>query len=145
MPTMLNQRRHDQRAARLFRRVRRLLGLRCGEAIRHLDIGCSSGALIKSALREGILSEGVEPAEQAARSAQVSGLRVFHGTLESAHYPSDYFHTVTLMEVIEHLADPAPLLREARRILVPHGLLVVGTGNVSSWTVSLMGARWDYF
>lgn len=145
LPTASNQDRHDQRAGKLFKQVRFMLGLRAEDTIRHLDIGCSTGALIMSALREGIDSEGVEPAERAARAAQAAGLKVFPGMLESAQYPAGHFQVATLMEVIEHLRDPATLLQEAHRILAPNGVLVVGTGNASSWTVALMGGRWDYF
>jgi SAM-dependent methyltransferase len=145
LPTASTQKRHDQRAAKLFRQIRAVLGLRAENTMRLLDIGCSTGALIMSARREGIDAEGVEPAERAARAAQAAGLRVFPGTLESAGYPMGRFQAATLMEVIEHLRDPATLLQEVRRILEPKGILVVGTGNAASWTVSLMGGRWDYF
>ncbi len=144
LPPASSQRRHDQRAVRLFNRIRAMLQLRHEENTRLLDVGCSTGALLMSALREGIDAEGVEPAERAARSAQAAGLRVFLGTLAAAAYPAGSFHAVTLMEVIEHLRDPGSLLTEVRRILSPGGVLVVGTGNASSWTVALMGGRWDY-
>lgn len=140
-PPASNQKRHDERVVRLFKQVRAILGLRATDTLRHLDIGCSTGALIMSALREGIDSAGVEPAERAARAAQASGLRVFPGTLESAGYPAGHFQVATLMEVIEHLRAPATLLQEVHRILAPDGVLVVGTGNASSWTVSVMGDR----
>lgn len=145
LPSGSAQRRHHQRAVRMFRRLRLMLSLREGEPMRLLDVGCSSGALIMSALRDGIDAEGVEPAEQAARAAQAAGLRVFLGTVESAAYPPDQFQAATLMEVIEHLRNPATLLQEVHRVLAPTGVLVIGTGNASSWTVSLMGGRWDYF
>ena len=145
LPSASDQDRHDQRAAKLFHRVRAMLGLRAEETMRLLDVGCSTGALILSALRERIDAEGCEPAERAARAAQAAGLRVFPGTLESAAYPSRHFQAVTLMEVIEHLQGPSALFREIHRILAPNGVLVVGTGNAASWTVSLMGGRWDYF
>jgi len=145
LPAASAQGRHNQRAARLFERIRVMLHVRTGERMRLLDIGCSTGALIMSALREGIDAEGVEPAERAARAAQAEGLRVFSGTLAAAAYPAGRFQAATLMEVIEHLRDPGDLLQEAWRILAPGGILAVGTGNAASWTVALMGGRWDYF
>ena len=146
LPTPQTQERHDARAARLFRTVRALVQPGSSAADPHLlDIGCSSGALLRSAKRHGFEAEGVEPAPQAAEFAANSGLKVFQGYLQDARYPASRFDAVTLMEVIEHLPDPSALLKEVWRVLKPNGVLVVGTGNGTSWTVQLVGARWGYF
>jgi len=144
LPTQRTQQRHDVRAAKLFRTVSTLLHAESGGA-RLLDVGCSSGALLGSARRHGFDVEGVEPAAQAAEYAKSTGLTVFQGYLQDACYPASSFDVVTLMEVIEHLADPSALLKEVWRVLKPNGVFVVGTGNGASWTVRLVGARWGYF
>lgn len=144
LPTQRTQARHDVRAVRLFGVVKKLARARSAEGVRLLDIGCSSGALLRSAQRAGFLVEGVEPAAQAAASAKSAGLNVFHGYLEDARYPAASFDAATLMEVIEHLPDPSALLQEVWRVLKPNGILVVGTGNGASWTVQLIGAGWGY-
>lgn len=143
LPTERTQRRHDERATRLFRTLSTLLHVGSGGA-KLLDVGCSSGALLGSARRHGFEVEGVEPAAQAAEYARSTGLTVFQGYLQDACYPAESFGAVTLMEVIEHLPDPHALLKEAWRILKPNGVLVVGTGNGASWTVRLVGAGWGY-
>ncbi len=145
LPTLRTQRRHDARAAKLFGMVKALIRPESGTGARLLDIGCSSGALLQSAMTHGFDAEGVEPAAQAAEFAKSTGLKVFHGYLEEARFPASSFDAVTLMEVIEHLPDPSALLREVWRVLKPNGVLVVGTGNGASWTVRLVGARWGYF
>jgi 2-polyprenyl-3-methyl-5-hydroxy-6-metoxy-1,4-benzoquinol methylase len=145
LPGAASQQRHDQRAARMFNRLRGMLGLGEGARIRLLDIGCSTGALVMSALRCGLDAEGVEPAGQAAEAAQAAGLSVFHGTLAEAGYPAASFQGATLIEVIEHLREPGDVLREAWRILESNGVLIVGTGNAASWTVVCMRGGWDYF
>lgn len=145
LPGPVSQDRHDQRAARMFARIRRMLAIPEGASFRLLDIGCSTGALMLSARVHGISVEGVEPARRAACSAQGRGLKVFPGTLAEASFPESTFKAATLMEVIEHLPQPGEVLREIRRVLEPGGILVIGTGNAASWTVRLMGGRWDYF
>jgi 2-polyprenyl-3-methyl-5-hydroxy-6-metoxy-1,4-benzoquinol methylase len=145
LPATDAQARHDQRSARMFARIKHLVGLPAGQRLRLLDVGCSTGALMLSARREGIDVTGVEPAVRAAGAAQAAGLTVYAGTLAEAALPSLTFHAATLIEVIEHLTKPGEVLREIRRILVPGGVLVIGTGNAASWTVRLMGGGWDYF
>jgi 2-polyprenyl-3-methyl-5-hydroxy-6-metoxy-1,4-benzoquinol methylase len=145
LPASTSQRRHDQRAARIFTRIKTMLSTPEGRCLRLLDVGCSSGALMLSARRYGIDVEGVEPAHRAALAAQAVGFKVFPGTLAEASIPSSSFQAVTLMEVIEHLSKPGEVLREIWRILEPNGILVIGTGNAASWTVRLMGGRWNYF
>jgi 2-polyprenyl-3-methyl-5-hydroxy-6-metoxy-1,4-benzoquinol methylase len=145
LPSQLSQKRHDQRARRLFARVRELLGLNPGSSFHLLDVGCSSEALLLSAVKEGIEAEGVEPAMRAAETARAAGLTVFAGMLHEARYPAERFQAVTMMEVIEHLRQPIDVVKEIWNILAPGGILVIGTGNADSWTVSIMRERWDYF
>lgn len=145
LPADSSQARHDQRANRMFSTLRAMLNLTPDQRLRLLDVGCSSGALLKSALKEGIEAEGVEPAAKAAEAACAAGLTVFPGTLAEAQYPVERFQAVTMMEVIEHLRQPMEVLHDIRKVLTPGGILVVGTGNADSWTVALMGERWDYF
>jgi len=145
LPTASTQRRHDQRAGRMFSTLKAMLSVREGSRLRLLDIGCSSGALLMTARQHGIDAEGVEPAERAARAAQAAGFKVVPGTLAEAGYPPASFQAATMMEVIEHLSQPDDVLREVWRVLEPNGILVVGTGNAASWTVRFMGGGWDYF
>jgi 2-polyprenyl-3-methyl-5-hydroxy-6-metoxy-1,4-benzoquinol methylase len=93
----------------------------------------------------GFFAEGVEPAPKAVRSAQDAGLRVYQGLLEEIAFPDQVFDAVTLFEVIEHVREAVPLIRECHCILRPGGVLVIGTGNVASWAVSVMRSRWEYF
>jgi 2-polyprenyl-3-methyl-5-hydroxy-6-metoxy-1,4-benzoquinol methylase len=145
LPGVMSQGRHDRRLARIFTRLRKMLHLHESDRFRLLDVGCSTGALMMSAQRCGIEAEGVEPAKRAALAAQAAGLRVYPGTLAAAGFSAESFQAATLFEVIEHLREPGEVLREIWRILEPHGVLIVGTGNAASWTVALMKGRWDYF
>jgi SAM-dependent methyltransferase len=111
-----------------------------------LDVGCSSGAFLRIAKAEGFIhAEGVEPAPQAAQSAVDAGLKVTCGLLHEAKFPDAAFDAVTLFEVIEHLKEPAVLLKECHRILRPGGVMLIGTGNTASWTVAAQQGRWEYF
>jgi len=115
------------------------------DTVSMLDVGCSSGSVLKVGDSLGLKVHGVEPAPRAAATARNLGFEVFTGFLHNAKYPNHAFDIVTLFEVIEHLREPLVLAHEINRILKPGGVWLIGTGNVDSWTAHFMGARWEYF
>ncbi len=110
-----------------------------------LDVGCSSGSVLAVGDALGLQVHGVEPAPKASVTARNLGFEVFTGFLHEAKFQENTFDLVTLFEVIEHLRQPLALAREIHRILRPGGVWLIGTGNADSWTVRIMGARWEYF
>jgi SAM-dependent methyltransferase len=131
-------------AGRRLKTITRLLAKGTAET-RVVDIGCSRGQFVGFAAEAGFQAEGVEPAPDIATAARALGLNVRTGLLEEQHYPDASFDAASLFEVVEHLREPLPLLKECHRILKPGGVLLISTGNAASWTVAAMGARWDYF
>jgi 2-polyprenyl-3-methyl-5-hydroxy-6-metoxy-1,4-benzoquinol methylase len=144
LPSERNVQRYHERIGHNLNQAAAILG-QPSSALRLLDIGCSSGALLHVASNLGFNVTGVEPAEQAASTAKEAGFEVYNGLLNEACYPDNTFDIITLYEVIEHLTDPLSLVREVYRILKPGGLFLIGTGNADSWTVSIIGSEWDYF
>ena len=131
-------------AGRRLKTVTRLLG-KSPAGLHLIDVGCSRGQFVDFAVQAGFTALGVEPAPDIAAAARALGLNVRTGLLEEQHYPDAAFDAASLFEVVEHLREPLPLLRECWRIIKPGGILIISTGNAASWTVAAMGARWDYF
>lgn len=94
---------------------------------RALDVGCGNGLMLRYLRFLGYEPWGVEISEWAAEYARtvVGEERVTTGTLHEVGYPDGHFRLVTLVHVLEHLDEPAPLLAEVRRVLEPGGLLYV--------------------
>ncbi|MDQ6955161.1 MAG: class I SAM-dependent methyltransferase [Mariprofundaceae bacterium] len=137
--------RYDQRMSRILKGAQKKLPYHANR-ITSLDVGCSSGALLQVAQRCGFNAHGVEPADQAANTASgIPDVSVFKGFLHDAKYPDNHFDMITLFEVIEHLTDPISMTQEISRILKPGGIFLIGTGNADSWTVKLLGEKWEYF
>lgn len=109
---------------------------------RLLDVGCALGFMLQEAISAGWEAWGVETSKFAAEYASAhTGCTVNAGTLENAAFPSESFEVVTLMDVIEHVAEPRPLLSEIYRILRPGGGLFIVTPNFGSLFVRLYGLR----
>lgn len=143
LPNSRSVRRRFLRSKKFLDQIKKLLN-RVPQDIHLLDVGCSSGAFIDSAVKLGYFAEGVEPAVKAAATAQAAGLHVKQGMLHDIGYADNTFDAITLLEVIEHLKDPLPLLNECYRILRPGGIMLIGTANAASWSAKAFGADWDY-
>lgn len=109
---------------------------------RLLDVGCAAGFFLAEA-RAHYDVQGVELSPWAAAYARERlGLDVRTGTLEQAALPAGRFDIVTLWDVIEHVAEPVPLLAEVARVLAPGGRAVLTTGDWGSAYAQSRGADW---
>jgi SAM-dependent methyltransferase len=110
---------------------------------RLLDVGCSTGLLLAAARDKGWCVDGLEPSAWAARqAAQLYKIPVVNGTLADAPFSEGDFDAITMVDVIEHLADPAANLARACRLLRPGGVLLITTPDISSAAARLLGAKW---
>ncbi len=115
------------------------------EARTLLDVGAAAGLLVREAGGLGIDSVGVEPSHSLATAARSSGAEVFQGTLPHPALARRDFDIVTCIDVVEHVADPVGLLKDAVRTLAPSGILAIVTPDVGSLAARLLGARWWHF
>ena len=114
------------------------------ERPRHLDVGCALGSMLQEAKAAGWDPVGIETSEFAAKyAAKDTGCPVYAGTLQESAFPSESFDVVTLMDVIEHVPEPAELMREIYRILRPGGVVFIVTPNFGSFFVWLYGPKAD--
>lgn len=100
---------------------------------RALDMGCGAGLLAEPLARLGAAVTGIDAASEtiaAARAhAAASGLAIDYrqGGVEAA--AGAPFDLVTCLEVIEHVADPAPFVAALAECVAPGGLLILSTPN----------------
>jgi len=103
-----------------------------GKPERHLDIGCSSGALLscfQSAL--GCQPVGIEPGDAYRIYARDQGLTVYSSLEELKAYGDVGFDLVSLVHVLEHLPDPVSYLVKIRQtVLASDGWLLLEVPNL---------------
>jgi SAM-dependent methyltransferase len=91
-----------------------------------LDLGCATGTFFDYFPLDSWQLFGVDTSGLGVEQARENrGARVFQGALAEAHFPSDYFNVVTILDTLYYTPDPGAELREVHRILKNDGLVAV--------------------
>jgi len=116
-----------------------------------LDVGCGGGILSESMARQGAtvtgLDMGAEPLQVARLHALESGVELDYvqETVEehAAKHPEKY-DVVTCMEMLEHVPDPASVVKACARLVKPGGHVFFSTlnRNGKSWLMAVVGAEY---
>jgi 2-polyprenyl-3-methyl-5-hydroxy-6-metoxy-1,4-benzoquinol methylase len=110
---------------------------------RVLDIGCGPGALLHEFRKRGWQVHGTELSEDAAWYArEVLQLPVEVAPMNILPWAEGTFDAVVLFHVLEHIPDPAGLLREVSRVLQSRGVLLVSVPNFGSVEAQLATKNW---
>jgi len=108
-----------------------------------LDVGCATGKLIAHVKGAGFSEQGVEICAPSARyGIEKRGVNIFIGTLEQAAFRDESFGVVHCSHLIEHLTDPAAFVEEVKLILVPGGIFIVTTPDISGMQARLFKENW---
>jgi SAM-dependent methyltransferase len=102
------------------------------EGQRVLDFGCADGVLSRRYLQNGaakVVGIDIDGAavERAVRSQSDSRLSFFQGSATDLPIPDASVDLVLSYDVFEHVSNPAAILKELRRVLVPGGTMLIGT------------------
>jgi SAM-dependent methyltransferase len=89
-----------------------------------LDIGCSYGQFIQLAEVRGAVISGVELDEGASKYLTGRGVRVTRRISST-----DKYDVITCFQLMEHLANPADLVREISAVLVEDGRFLLAFPN----------------
>lgn len=116
-----------------------------------LDVGCGGGILAEGMARQGARVTGIDLAEKSLQIARLHGLE--------SGVPVDYqlvsvedlaqrqpasFDVVTCMEMLEHVPDPASIVRACAQLVKPGGWVFFSTlnRNPKSFLFAIVGAEY---
>lgn len=108
-----------------------------------LDVGAGDGAFVTELLAAGFDDAvGVEPSSAPIASAPtaVRG-RIRHGIFRADDFEPGQFRLVTAFQVLEHVADPLAVCRDAYALLADGGAFVAITHNRRAVVNLAMGRR----
>ena len=125
----------------------------CPLAGKHvLDVGCGGGILTDSMARKGADVLGIDLASKALRVAQLHALeaqtpnvRYREVSVEAlASEQPGSFDVVTCMEMLEHVPDPASVVRACAELVKPEGWVFFSTihRNAKAFLLAIVGAEY---
>lgn len=104
--------------------IRFLCAHAAASGARLLDFGCGNGSFMKAAREAGFAAFGVEHSERgAANLAARTGLDI--ASLQTRLRDGATFDVIHLGDVLEHLPEPAAVLRELEGLLAPRGVFFI--------------------
>ena len=106
------------------------------EGARVLDVGCAASRLLNvfsSKFHNYTKLHGIEISEQAAEAAKKKGYKVSIATIEEAELQDNYYDTIILQQVIEHVHDPMRVLAKLFKKLRGGGRLIMETPALHNW------------
>lgn len=110
---------------------------------RLLEIGCAHGGYLQTARGRGWTVRGVEPSEEAARTARLRGLEVQVGKIEEVEIPDASQDAVISWMVLEHVPNPLQFIDNSFRMLRPGGILALSVPNSASLERLVTGRYWQ--
>ena len=109
------------------------------------EVGCGTGLFLREARRAGVERVfGLDRNPWAIEQVRSMGIEGEVGSVDSLA-AADQFDAAVMLDLLEHVTDPLPFLREVRTHLRPGGLLFVMTPNIRSLLARVSGARWVSF
>ncbi|MFM7631766.1 MAG: bifunctional 2-polyprenyl-6-hydroxyphenol methylase/3-demethylubiquinol 3-O-methyltransferase UbiG [Betaproteobacteria bacterium] len=118
---------------------------------RALDVGCGGGILAEAMAKKGANVTGIDLSEKALKVADLhsleSGVSVSYEYISAedlAAREAEQFDVVTCMEMLEHVPDPAAVVRACASLAKPGGHVFFSTinRNLKAYLFAVIGAEY---
>ena len=116
-----------------------------------VDIGCGGGILAESISQSGAETTGIDLSEKALKVAELHALEVGANlTYRSisaealAEEQPEQYDVVTCMEMLEHVPDPASIVRSCAQLVKPGGWVFFSTinRNMKAFALAIVAAEY---
>jgi 2-polyprenyl-6-hydroxyphenyl methylase / 3-demethylubiquinone-9 3-methyltransferase len=115
------------------------------------DVGCGGGILAESIAKKGATVTGIDLSEKALKVADLhsleSGIKVRYELVSAedlAAREAGQYDVVTCMEMLEHVPDPAAIVKACAKLVKPGGHIFFSTlnRNPKSYLFAIIGAEY---
>jgi len=115
-----------------------------------LDVGCGGGLLSEAMAERGAKVTGIDLAEESLKIARLHALEsevsVDYQCVAVENHAADHkgqYDAVTCLEMLEHVPDPASIVKACAEAVKPGGLVFFSTlnRNVKSWLLGILAAE----
>jgi glycosyltransferase involved in cell wall biosynthesis/2-polyprenyl-3-methyl-5-hydroxy-6-metoxy-1,4-benzoquinol methylase len=111
-----------------------------------LEIGSNMGLFLAVAKERGWDAAGIEPSAWAVEQGRERfGVDLRQGAIETLDVDPGSVDALVMLDVLEHLADPAKALRRMRPMMAEQSVLALATVNVEGLHGRLRGGDWPWF
>lgn len=116
-----------------------------------IDVGCGGGILAESMAKKSGFVTGIDLSEKALKVADLhgleSGIKVAYEKIsaeEMADREAGQYDIVTCMEMLEHVPDPASVIRACAKLAKPGGNIFFSTlnRNAKAYLFAVIGAEY---
>lgn len=97
-----------------------------------LDLGCGNGNIALELKKKGFEVQGIDISEKSKEICEKKGIdvKILDMATQKLPFKDNFFDTVIISDVLEHIFDPEFILKEARR--VSKHKIIITTPNFSS-------------
>ncbi|MEO6985034.1 MAG: bifunctional 2-polyprenyl-6-hydroxyphenol methylase/3-demethylubiquinol 3-O-methyltransferase UbiG [Paralcaligenes sp.] len=129
--------------------IQEQLGSLSGKKV--VDVGCGGGILAESMAIAGAEVTGIDLAEKSLKVAKLhgleSGVAIHYQAISAEQFALEQagqFDAVTCMEMLEHVPDPASIIRACAQLAKPDGWVFFSTlnRNPKSFLFAIIGAEY---
>ncbi len=111
-----------------------------------LEVGCSTGIMLKVAQQRGWHVHGIEiNASAASMAAESLGVAtILDKEISDDMFPGKSFSLIVLFDVIEHISDPVKFMDAIKKKLAPQGFVLFVTPDINSLSFNLLKSNWPH-
>lgn len=115
-----------------------------------LDIGVGTGVFMEIAQKRGFDVAGLDVSSYAIKEVGKrlgikSAKKLVVSELHDKIFPENTFDVVNMRHSIEHVKEPAKVLRNVYKILKPGGVVAIATPNSFGWHAKVFKELWPHW